>query len=86
MGLLFQAIAVLSIPMLLPPKYLDHPLYGQYLSYRECHIQPDWILVYRYYENELRLHRTGTHADIFYFIIKVLYLEDDVKHYLPNVL
>lgn len=51
----------------LPPKNKDHNLSGDYIGYRECHIQPDWLLVYRVEESDvlLFLFRTGTHADLF---------------------
>ena len=51
----------------LPQKYLDHPLIGDYAGHRECHITPDWLLIYKI-ENEiltLSLTRTGTHSDLF---------------------
>ena len=51
----------------LPEKYLDHALVGNYSGYRECHIEPDWLLVYKI-ENEiltLILFKTGTHSDLF---------------------
>ena len=51
----------------LDPKYKDHPLTGDWIGYRECHIQSDWLLVYRYedYVLVLTLARTGTHSDLF---------------------
>lgn len=51
----------------LPPKYCDHPLAGNYHGYRECHIQPDWLLIYKVEEKKLLLTlvRTGTHSDLF---------------------
>jgi mRNA interferase YafQ len=49
----------------LPSKYLDHPLKGDWKGYRDAHIEPDWLLIYRVTDNELRLTRTGTHGDIF---------------------
>jgi len=49
----------------LEPKYRDHALGGQYKGTRECHIQPDWLLVYELTREELILVRTGTHADLF---------------------
>ena len=49
----------------LPAKYRDHALTGKMSCFRECHIQPDWLLVYRAVDRELRLARTGTHADLF---------------------
>ena len=51
----------------LPPKYRDHELTGNYKGFRECHINPDWLLVYEVREDELILVlvRTGTHSDLF---------------------
>lgn len=51
----------------LPAKNRDHPLSGDYIDFRECHIQSDWLLVYRIDEDELFLFlsRTGTHSDLF---------------------
>ena len=49
----------------LEERYRDHPLRGNYESWRECHIAPDWLLVYILTEEELSLARTGTHADLF---------------------
>ena len=49
----------------LPRQYLDHPLKGNWKGYRDLHIGPDWLLIYRVVEGELRLARTGTHTDVF---------------------
>ena len=51
----------------LEKKYRDHALTGNYIGFRECHIQPDWLLIYRINNNELFLFlsRTGTHSDLF---------------------
>ena len=50
----------------LDEKYKDHLLTGDYGGFRECHITPDWLLVYQYMEQELLLlSRTGTHSDLF---------------------
>ena len=49
----------------LEPKYKDHSLSGKYQSHRDCHIEPDWILIYRITEDELILERTGSHSDLF---------------------
>lgn len=51
----------------LEEKYKDHALTGNYGGFRECHITPDWLLVYQVKENELvlLLSRTGTHSDLF---------------------
>lgn len=65
MELLQQVIDILRIPDTLPLKNSDHNLSGNYTGYRECHIAPDWLLIYRQDNNELLLYRTGTHADLF---------------------
>ena len=65
MPLLQQAIDTLRIPAPLPQKNRDHNLSGNFYGYLECHIEPDWLLIYRQEENELLLYRTGTHADLF---------------------
>ena len=65
MELLQQIIDILRIPETLPPKNKDHNLTGNYNGYKECHITPDWLLIYCYEDNELLLQRTGTHADLF---------------------
>lgn len=51
----------------LPAKHRDHSLTGDYIGFRECHIQPDWLLIYRTEEEALMLFlmRIGTHADLF---------------------
>ena len=63
--LLQQVIYVLRVPDTLPQKNADHSLTGNLVQYRECHIAPDWLLIYRQTETELFLYRTGTHADLF---------------------
>ncbi len=45
--------------------YLDHPLKGQYHRKRDCHLEPDWILIYALEDQELVLYPTGSHADLF---------------------
>lgn len=49
----------------LATKYQDHVLVGQYKGTRECHIEPDWLLVYELAETENVLIRTGSHSDLF---------------------
>lgn len=49
----------------LPEAYQDHPLRGNWKGYRDAHIEPDWLLLYRVVDEELQLTRTGTHADLF---------------------
>lgn len=63
-------IEELAVPNPLNQKYNDHSLKGAYKDYRECHIQPDWLLIYGYEtlnnnEKQLLLVRTGSHADLF---------------------
>ena len=49
----------------LAAKYRDHVLVGQYKGTRECHIEPDWLLIYELAEIEIVLIRTGSHSDLF---------------------
>ena len=49
----------------LDAKYRDHPLIGNYQGTRECHIEPDWLLIYESSNTEMILTRTGTHSDLF---------------------
>jgi mRNA interferase YafQ len=49
----------------LPAAYVDHPLKGNWKGYRDAHVQPDWLLIYKVDGDELHLARTGSHADIF---------------------
>ncbi len=63
--LMKQVIDTLRIPAMLPVQNEDHVLRGNYAGYRECHIEPDWLLIYRQDKDELLLQRTGTHADLF---------------------
>ena len=49
----------------LDPKHRDHPLSGPWRDCRDCHIEPDWVLIYSTSPHKLRLERTGTHSDLF---------------------
>lgn len=49
----------------LPQSYRDHPLKGSWIGYRDVHIEPDWLLIYRIVGDELHLVRTGSHSDLF---------------------
>lgn len=49
----------------LPAVYKDHTLQGNYKGYRDAHIEPDWILIYKLSDEVLRFERTGTHSDLF---------------------
>lgn len=65
--LMERVIQMLAEQKKLPPKYRDHELEGDYAGCRECHITPDWLLVYRIHDGDLILvlTRTGTHSDLF---------------------
>ena len=64
---LSEVIKLLARGERLPKKYSDHALRGEYQGCRECHIQPDWLLVYEQDDKDLYLYliRTGTHSDLF---------------------
>lgn len=66
-SLLKEVVDKLANGETLPDKNRDHSLSGDYVSFRECHIAPDWLLVYRIEQEDLLLFlfRTGTHADLF---------------------
>lgn len=66
-ALLKALIEKLAKGELLPAQYKDHPLHSNWKGYRECHIQNDWLLIYKYKDNELilSLTATGTHSDLF---------------------
>jgi len=49
----------------LPPKNRDHWLVGNYNDRRECHIEPDWLLIYKPEPDQIIFERTGTHSDLF---------------------
>ena len=49
----------------LPSRFRDHVLIGQYKGIRECHIEPDWLLIYELAQDEIVLIRTGSHSDLF---------------------
>ena len=49
----------------LAPEYRDHPLHGNWKGSRDCHIAPDWVLIYTLEKNHVCFERTGTHSDLF---------------------
>lgn len=63
--MLYSVIDTLAIPLPLEEKHREHNLKGDYAGHRECHITPDWLLIYRVTDKELILDRTGTHSDLF---------------------
>jgi len=60
-----ELILLLAEGHLLPPRYKDHPLAGDWKHFRDCHIEPDWLLIYKIEGDDLYLVRTGTHSDLF---------------------
>jgi mRNA interferase YafQ len=60
-----ELILLLVADAPLPERYRDHPLRGNWKGYRDAHIEPDWLLIYRIVGDELHLVRTGSHADLF---------------------
>lgn len=60
-----EVVDLLAMGQPLPERNRDHALTGDWVGHRECHIQPDWLLIYRVAGEELYLVRTGTHADLF---------------------
>ena len=67
LNILYDVVDILASGGVLPEKYSDHPLIGDYKGCRECHLQPDWLLIYQIINDELilLLTRTGTHSDLF---------------------
>ena len=66
-NLLIKVVDMLATGIQLPEKYRDHSLTGNWKNYRECHIKPDWLLIYKYEQDVLvlTLSATGTHSDLF---------------------
>ena len=67
LSLLDEAIRILADGKKLPAKYKDHKLSGNFNGFRECHLQSDWLLIYKIYEDKLilSLEHTGTHSELF---------------------
>lgn len=67
LSLLTEILKKLVNGEILPEKNSDHPLTGNYTGCRECHVAPDWLLIYEISHDELILYltRTGTHSDLF---------------------
>ena len=62
---LTQVVELLLKEKPLPEASKDHPLIGNWIGRRDCHIEPDWVLIYRKTDDEIRLERTGSHSDLF---------------------
>lgn len=65
MNKLKVVLSLLIEQFTLPASYSDHPLRGDWKGFRDLHIEPDWLLLYRIEGAELQLARTGTHTDLF---------------------
>lgn len=67
LGILKNVIDTLANGEILPKKFRDHMLIGNYKGKHECHLEPDWLLIYEYIEDELILFltRTESHSDLF---------------------
>ena len=62
----FKTVALkLMAGEVLEPRYCDHPLVGNFANRRDCHIEPDWLLIYRFEADKVIFERMGTHADLF---------------------
>ncbi|MFV0340266.1 MAG: type II toxin-antitoxin system YafQ family toxin [Parachlamydiaceae bacterium] len=64
---LLQVLNMLAEDVKLPPEKLDHALVGSWVGYRECHIQPDFLLIYKKdnKNHSIRFERVGSHSDLF---------------------
>jgi mRNA interferase YafQ len=60
-----MSMIIQEIPLL--PKHENHPLHGEYEGWWECHVEPNWLLIYRVDKEKRRVifHRTGSHSDLF---------------------
>jgi mRNA interferase YafQ len=63
--LLEEVVARLANNLPLETRHRDHTLTGDWAGYRECHIKPDWLLIYKFKPSQLFLARSGSHADLF---------------------
>ena len=60
-----HVIKLLQLGETLPDKYVDHLLSGNWQGYRDCHVKPDLVLIYKVDNNSLKLARIGTHSELF---------------------
>ena len=60
-----NVISILQKGLILESSYVDHALVGNCLRFRDCHIKPDLVLIYRIHETYFQLARIGTHNDVF---------------------
>ena len=62
---LIEVLRILEKGEELPEKYRDHRLSGDWVGRRDCHVEPDWVLIYKVTEDSIILERTGSHSDLF---------------------
>lgn len=62
---LWRVVRLIESQAPLPASLKDHPLAGKWKGWRDCHIEPDWVLIYRVANDTLHLERTGRHQDLF---------------------
>ena len=62
---LMEVVTKLQAGTPFEPHHRPHPLHGEWHSYWDCHIEPDWLLIYAVTDDAVHLMRTGTHADLF---------------------
>jgi mRNA interferase YafQ len=65
LDLFYEVVLKIAKGNLLEPSNQDHPLHGKLAGKRDCHIEPDWVLIYSVNKKEVMLYRTGTHSDIY---------------------
>lgn len=65
MHILDEVVTLLRKGHKLPVKYRDHRLIGNYKNCRECHLNPDWLLIYEVMDSQLVLHRLGSHSELY---------------------
>jgi len=64
--LLKEVMTELTNEYPLPVKFSDHKLIGNYRNHRECHIAPDWLLIYKLEKNDITFERTGSRSELFH--------------------
>ena len=67
LGILREVMDIIINEKPLPPKHCDHPTHGEWEGSRDCHIQGDWVLIYKInpVEHTVTFQRTGSHSDLF---------------------
>lgn len=65
LGKLDVLVALLRRGTELPAQYRNHPLKGDWIHHIDCHLEPDWLLIYQLNDQTIYLVRSGTHSDIF---------------------